>query len=134
MLLITQKNVNIFLNVKQNKIKMKYLFGALLFLYFLLMGAWAYGQNYAISGLWVNQENEFLRIEPGGNFVRFTVVNKKIMPITQGEVFEVNKELRVVRRDTIDTYDLCFYIGNENMVICRPRSHKAWLWTKISDL
>ena len=56
------------------------------------------------------------------------------MPITQGEVFEVNKELRVVRRDTIDTYDLCFYIGNENMVICRPRSHKAWLWTKISDL
>ena len=92
MLLIAQENVNMFLNVKQNKIKMKYLFGALLFLYFLLMGAWAYGQNYAISGLWVNQENEFLRIEPGGDFVRFTVVNRKITPITQGEVFEVNKD------------------------------------------
>ena len=26
------------------------------------------------------------------------------------------------------------YVGNENMVICRPRSQKAWLWTKISDL
>ena len=113
---------------------MKYLFATLLFLYFLLIGAWVYGQNYAISGLWVNQENEFLRIEGDGEFLRFTTVNKKIVPITQGQVFEINKELRVVRRDTVDTYDLCFYIGNETMVICRPRSKKAWLWNKLSDL
>lgn len=91
-------------------------------------------QAQSIYGLWVNQENEFLRIEGDGEFLRFTTINKKIVPITQGQVFEVDKELRVIRRDTVDTYDLCFYIGNETMVICRPRSKKAWLWNKLSGL
>ena len=40
---------------------MKYLFGALLFLYFLLMGAWAYSQQKQIYGLWYNQEGEFVK-------------------------------------------------------------------------
>ena len=103
-------------------------------LYLILFSICSFTQAQSIYGLWVNQENEFLRIEGDGEFIRFTTVNKRIVPITQGKVFEVNKELRVVRKDTIDTYDLCFYIGNETMVICRPRSQKAWLWNKLSNL
>lgn len=101
---------------------------------FLLINYNINAQSKAIYGLWVNQENEFLRIEGSGEFLRFTTINKKIVPITQGQVFEVDKELRVIRKDTTDTYDLCFYLGNETMVICRPRSKKAWLWSKLSDL
>ena len=112
---------------------MKYLFGALLFLYFLLMGAWAYSQQKEIYGLWYNQEGEFVKIFENDTFNRFaveSVTNKKIT-ISKGTIEYVDKELRIVRKDTIDTYDLCYYVGNETMVICRPRSPKAWLWYKI---
>ena len=52
---------------------MKYLFGALLFLYFLLMGAWAYGQQKEIYGLWYNQEGEFVKIFENDTFNRFSI-------------------------------------------------------------
>ena len=116
-----------FLNVKQNNTMKK-------ILCLILFNTCVFTHAQSIYGLWVNQENEFLRIEGSGEFLRFTTINKKIVPITQGQVFEVDKELRVIRRDTTDTYDLCFYLGNETMVICRPRSKKAWLWNKLSDL
>jgi len=41
--------------------------------------------------------------------------------------------MRIFRKDTADSYELCYYVGYENMVICRPRSQKAWLWQKISN-
>ena len=49
---------------------MKYLFGALLFLYLLLMGTYAFGQQKEIYGLWYNQEGEFVRIFQNDTFNR----------------------------------------------------------------
>ena len=103
-------------------------------LYLILFSICSFTQAQSIYGLWVNQNNEFLKIELDSSFIRFKTNNKKIVPITHGKVFQIKDELRVVRQDTIDTYDLCFYVGNETMVICRPRSKKAWLWNKLSGL
>ena len=112
---------------------MKYLFGALLFLYLLLMGTYAFGQQKEIYGLWYNQEGEFVKIFENDTFNRFSIEKgtRKKISISKGTIEYVNKELRIVRKDTIDTYDLCYYVGNETMVICKPRSHTAWLWQKI---
>ena len=97
------------------------------------MGAWAYSQQKEIYGLWYNQEGEFVKIFENDTFNRFAVESgtKKKITISKGTIEYVDKELRIVRKDTIDTYDLCYYVGNETMVICRPRSPKAWLWYKI---
>tara|TARA_R100001086_G_scaffold34939_1_gene15817 strand:- start:153 stop:494 length:342 start_codon:yes stop_codon:yes gene_type:complete len=112
---------------------MKYLFGALLFLYFLLMSAWAYGQQDEIYGLWYNQEGEFVEIDYNDTFNRFIVVpnNKKKIILARGSIKYIKKELRIFRSDTSDVYDLCYYLGNETMVICKPRSTQAWLWQKL---
>jgi hypothetical protein len=112
---------------------MKYLFGALLFLYFLLMGAWAYGQQDEIYGLWYNQEGEFVEIDYNDTFNRFIVIpqSKKKRILARGTIKYIEKELRIFRSDTSDVYNLCYYIGNETMVICKPRSTQAWLWQKL---
>lgn len=91
-------------------------------------------QNNSIYGLWVNQDHEFVRIERDSTFVRFINNNKEAITLASGKVYEENGELRIVRKDTIDTYNLCYYVGNETMVICRPRSKKAWLWNKLTGL
>jgi len=112
---------------------MKYLFGALLFLFLLLMGTKVFAQNPEIYGLWANTEGEFVKIFENDTFNRFTVeaITKRKIIISTGKIEYVNKELRIVRKDTIDMYNLCYYIGNETMVICKPRSQQAWLWRRI---
>ena len=112
---------------------MKYLFGGLLFLFLLLMGTKVFAQSNEIYGLWANAEGEFVKIFENDTFNRFTVEanTKRKITVSTGTIEYVNKELRIVRKDTIDTYDLCYYIGNETMVVCKPRSQQAWLWRKI---
>ncbi len=98
---------------------------------FLLVNYNINAQSNDIYGLWVNQEKEFVRINQDSTFVRFITDNKKIISLALGKVYEKEGELRIVRRDTIDTYNLCYYVGNETMVICKPRSKKAWLLQRI---
>jgi len=98
---------------------------------FLLVNYNINAQGNNIYGLWVNQEKEFVRINQDSTFVRFITNNKKIITLALGKVYEKKGELRIVRIDTTDTYNLCYYVGNETMVICRPRSKKAWLWQKL---
>lgn len=112
---------------------MKYLFGALLFLFLLLMGTYTFAQPSEIYGLWYNQEGEFVEIDYNNDFNRFIVIpgSKKKRILARGKIEYIEKELRILRSDTADVYSLCYYIGNETMVICRPRSTKAWLWQKL---
>jgi len=98
---------------------------------FLLVNYNINAQSNDIYGLWFNQEKEFVRINQDSTFVRFITNNKEIIPLASGKVYEEGGELRIVRKDTIGVYNLCYYIGNETMVICRPRSKKAWLWQKL---
>ena len=99
----------------------------------LLFSVASYTQSNEIYGLWYNAEGEFVKIFENDTFNRFTVeaITKRKIIISTGKIEYVNKELRIVRKDTIDMYNLCYYIGNETMVICKPRSQQAWLWRRI---
>jgi hypothetical protein len=101
---------------------------------FLLINYNINAQSNNIYGLWVNQDHEFVRINPDSTFTRFSTNNEKIIPLAYGKVYQEGGELRIIRKDTIDAYNLCYYVGNETMVICRPRSKKAWLWSKLGEL
>ena len=57
--------------------------------------------------------------------------SKKKKILSKGIVEIIDKELHIVRKDTIDGYKLCYYLGNETMAVCKPRSNKAWLFQKI---
>lgn len=101
----------------------------------LLFSLITFAQEQKIYGLWYNADGEFVKIFQNNTFNRFTLEDntRKKITVSTGTIEYVNKELRIVRKDTIDTYDLCYYIGHETMVVCRPRSQQAWLWQKISD-
>ncbi len=101
----------------------------------LLFSLTTFAQAPQIYGLWYNAEGEFVKIFQNDTFNRFTIEvdTRKKITVSTGTIEYVNKELRIVRKDTVDSYNLCYYIGNETMVVCRPRSQEAWLWQKVSD-
>jgi|TARA_B100001094_G_C17987963_1_gene698645 hypothetical protein len=101
----------------------------------LLFSLTTFAQAPQIYGLWYNAEGEFVKIFQNDTFNRFIVEvgTRKKITVSTGTIEYVNKELRIVRKDTVDSYNLCYYIGNETMVVCRPRSQEAWLWQKVSD-
>ena len=101
-------------------------------LFFILFSAISFAQAPEIYGTWANQESEFVTIDYDNTFHRYSVKNKKKIIVASGTVESVNKELRIIRNDTIDNYKLCYYVGKETMVICKPRSTEAWLWQRIS--
>jgi hypothetical protein len=102
-------------------------------LFFILFSAISFAQTPEIYGLWVSQEGEFVEINYDNTFNRFKIIagNKKKKILAKGIVKIINKELHIVRKDTIDGYKLCYYLGNETMAVCKPRSNKAWLFQKI---
>jgi len=101
----------------------------------LLFSLTTFAQAPQIYGLWYNAEGEFVKIFQNDTFNRFImeVGTRKKITESKETIEYVNKELRIVRKDTVDSYNLCYYIGNETMVVCRPRSQEAWLWQKVSD-
>jgi hypothetical protein len=102
-------------------------------LFFILFSAISFAQTPEIYGLWVNQEDEFVEINYDNTFNRFKIIagSKKKKILSEGIVEIIDKELHIVRKDTIDGYKLCYYLGNETMAVCKPRSNKAWLFQKI---
>lgn len=102
-------------------------------LFFILFSAISFAQSPEIYGLWANQEGEFVEISNNNVFNRFRVIpeTKKKDTLASGIIEYIGQELRIIRKDTIDDYNLCYYIGNETMVICKPRSNQAWLWQKV---
>ena len=104
-------------------------------LFFILFSAISFAQSPEIYGSWVNQEGEYVRINYNNTFDRFKIEpkTKEKIILSKGIIKMDEKELHIIRKDTIDGYKLCYYIGNETMVICKPRSEKAWLWQKTSN-
>jgi hypothetical protein len=102
-------------------------------LFFILFSAISFAQTPEIYGLWVSQEGEFVEINYDNTFNRFKIIagSKKKKILSEGIVEIIDKELHIVRKDTIDGYKLCYYLGNETMAVCKPRSNKAWLFQKI---
>ena len=109
----------------------------LLFLVFII-STFSYGQKveytdvpFEMYGVWKSVENEFLKIysDLDGKTLFQRVEGRKIL--AKGEIKRVGNELRILRSDNTDEYNLIFVIGNGNMVITKPRSDSAWLWDKI---
>ena len=105
---------------------MKYLFGIL-----LMMSAYTFAQNTSVYGLWVSGTNEYVDIKEDNSFERYIFTNRVKQTLAKGTIKVVNKEIRVIRNDTLDDYKLCYYLGFETMVVCRPRSSSAWLFQKL---
>ena len=99
----------------------------------ILFSAISFTQSPEIYGFWASQDGEYVKINYDNTFSRFKVErgSKKNIILAKGIVELVGKELRITRKDTIDGYNLCYYVGNETLVICKPRSEKAWLLQRI---
>ena len=83
----------------------------------MIATSFCYTQSNSIPpelyGNWYNQEQELLTIQPNHTFIR--------------------RELRVIRTDVSDEYDLLFHIGNTSLVVTKPRSQEAWLFYRLGN-
>jgi hypothetical protein len=101
---------------------------------FLFICSFSYSQKPqniegVLFGTWINGDREVLIIQPNQTFVRRTAT--EILAV--GKLQKINNELRVIRTDVEDEYNLLYYIGKENFVIAKPRSQQAWLFTRIGN-
>ena len=93
------------------------------------------GPNPEMYGLWKNLDGEYVSIQLNNTFQRFEInpITKQRIPISNGTLEVVDNELHIVRKDTIDSYQLGFFVNMTTMVITKPRSRRAWLWFKIGN-
>ncbi len=104
-----------------------------LIIIFLIATSFCYTQSNSIPpelyGNWYNQEQELLTIQPNNTFVRRSV--EEI--IAQGTIKIVDGELRIIRTDISDEYNLLFYLGETSLVITKPKSKEAWLFYRLGN-
>lgn len=98
-----------------------------------LVGSLAFGQEdvpYKMLGIWANMEGELLTVNRDLDDITF--IRKTKTKIEAAGTIEMQEgQLRIIRRDKKDEYDLAFFIGKETMVITKPRSTRAWIWFRI---
>lgn len=105
----------------------------LIFLFTLVVSSLAFGQEevpYDALGAWYNLDGEVLIISRNEEKIVFTRKNTTRILAT-GEITMDNGDMHINRYDTEDAYRLGLFIGNETMVINKPNSVRAWLWTRI---
>ena len=99
----------------------------------LVVSSLAFGQEevpYDALGAWYNLDGEILIISRNEEKIVFTRKNATRILAT-GEITMENGDMHINRYDTEDAYRLGLFIGNETMVINKPNSIRAWLWTRI---
>lgn len=85
-----------------------------------------------LHGLWVNEDNELLTIQPNNTFVRQTATNPSTI-IARGELKADKKTLYILRTDSGEEYSLQFYVGEDVFVVNRPgSSERAWLFQRLN--
>lgn len=85
-----------------------------------------------VYGIWQSVDNEFVSIYTDSNFE--TVFDRRSSNgsrLAFGTVDYIDGQLFVTRTDVKDQYSLPFYIGDSTLVIMKPRSNQAWIWTKV---
>lgn len=106
----------------------------LILIFSLLVGSLAFGQEdvpYQMLGVWLNGDGEALQITRDDKNFKFVRRTANTILAT-GTIEAVDGELHVIRQDKNDNYSLAYFIGNETMVITKPRfKNRAWLWTRI---
>ena len=99
----------------------------------LVVSSLTFGQEevpYDALGAWYNLDGEILVISREAEKVVFVRKNATKILAT-GEITMDNGDMHINRYDTEDAYRLGLFIGNETMVINKPNSVRAWLWTRI---
>ena len=99
----------------------------------LVVSSLTFGQEevpYDALGAWYNLDGEVLIISRKAEKIVFVRKNATKILAT-GEITMDNGDMHINRYDTTDAYRLGLFIGNETMVITRPNSIRAWLWTRI---
>ena len=102
-------------------------------LLFLMVGSLAFGQEdvpYRMLGTWANMDGEVLTVNRNLDEIIFIRKSKTRIKAT-GTIELENGQLRIVRKDKQDEYNLAFFIGKETMVITKPRDVKAWVWFRV---
>ena len=86
-----------------------------------------------IYGIWRSVDNEFVSIYVDEEFR--TVFERRSsggQRLAIGTIsYNENGEMCITRFDIKDQYSLAFIIGPSTLVITKPRSDQAWLWSKI---
>jgi hypothetical protein len=99
----------------------------------LVVSSLTFGQEevpYDALGAWYNLDGEVLVISRDAEKVIF-VRKSTTRILATGEITMENGDMHINRYDTEDAYRLGLFIGNETMVINKPNSVRAWLWTRI---
>ena len=99
----------------------------------LLVSSLAFGQEdvpYEILGVWLNLDGEVLVVNRDEDKIVFIRKNTTELKAA-GTIEMVEGDLHINRYDNNDSYSLGFFIGKETMVITKPRSQNAWLWTRV---
>tara|TARA_B110000003_G_scaffold145840_1_gene146809 strand:- start:305 stop:628 length:324 start_codon:yes stop_codon:yes gene_type:complete len=85
--------------------------------------------NPKIYGYWLNNDSEILLIQTNNTFSR----RSKTKVLAQGELVIEDNNLSVLRSDTGEEYTLEYFLGEKTLVVKKPKSNEAWLFTKVGD-
>ena len=87
-------------------------------------------ENYPnIYGYWLNTDGEILLIQTDNTFSR----RNKSDVLAQGKIVIDSNKISVFRTDTDEEYILEYFLGKETLVVMKPNSDEAWLFTKVGD-
>ena len=82
-----------------------------------------------IYGYWLNNDSEILLIQTNNTFSR----RSQSEVLAQGELIIGDDDISVLRTDTGEEYTLEYFLGEKTLVVKKPNSQEAWLFTKIGD-
>ena len=85
--------------------------------------------NPNIYGYWLNLDSEILLIQTDNTFTRRSESNI----LAKGEIIISEDKISVLRTDTGEEYTLEYFLGNETLVVRKPNSEQAWLFTKVCN-
>ena len=85
--------------------------------------------NPNIYGYWLNLDSEILLIQTDNTFTRRSESNI----LAKGEIIISEDKISVLRTDTGEEYTLEYFLGNETLVVRKPNSEQAWLFTKVGN-
>ena len=81
--------------------------------------------NYII----VTADSEILLIQTNNTFTR----RSKSDVIATGKLIIGDNNIDVLRTDTGEEYTLNYFLGEETLVVRKPNSNQAWLFTKVGN-
>tara|TARA_B100000035_G_C20549722_1_gene357658 strand:+ start:188 stop:511 length:324 start_codon:yes stop_codon:yes gene_type:complete len=82
-----------------------------------------------IYGYWLNNESEILLIQLDNTFKR----SDKLSVLAEGNLEFIDNKILVYRSDTDQEYILDYFLGKETLVVMKPNSEEAWLFSRIGN-